>query len=144
MSNVIPMKRRPTMRGTATAREIGAVSVQSVRAMAVVVVVVFDTCMSVENGAHEPEPKYLRRWGVRARAVSSWMGMGMGMGMGILRLVRRHRRKSGTHGARSLGRAVCLGWGWGSGGVESSWILSPLHLLNFSTQSIYRYVEPQY
>lgn len=57
MSNVIPMKRRPTMRGTATAREIGAVSVQSVGAMAVVVVVVFDTCMSVENGAYEPEPK---------------------------------------------------------------------------------------
>lgn len=116
MSNVIPMKGRPRMRGTA--REIAAVSVQSVRAVAVVVVVVFDTCMSVENGAYEPEPKYLRRWGVRARAVSSWMGMGMG----ILRLVSRHcRRLWGS----LLGPSV-----WGSGGVES-WILSPLHSPEF-------------
>lgn len=74
-----------------TAREIGAV--------AVVVVVVFDTCMSVENGVHEPEPKYLRRWGVRVCAVSSRVGMGMG----ILRLVSRHCRRL-MHGALCLGR----------------------------------------
>jgi hypothetical protein len=68
---------------------------------AVIVVVVFDTCMSVGNGAYEPEPKYLRRWGVRANAVSSWMGMG------ILRLV-----DVGDSWGALLGPPVCLALGW--------------------------------
>jgi hypothetical protein len=86
---------------------------------AVIVVVVFDTCMSVGNGAYEPEPKYLRRWGVRANAVSSWMGMG------ILRLVDV---------GRLMGRsawAACLS---GPRVASNHGYCRPLHLLKFDIQ----------